>query len=580
MGSDSTDSKRILLVDDDVLVLKSLSRALKAKGYEVVSAQSGEDALTICSREKIDLIICDIRMPEMSGRETLHKIRHECYVSVPAIMITGYAGNEDLRKSDDLGIIAFLYKPFDIQDLLQRVDSYSQGVPGHARAYSRVTVSLPLTVKYGTPQENELHCQTKTLSEEGLSFYAPQEISPDTNIEVSVDFQGCILVLAGRIVWNSKVKKESQWHHGVQFLQIDQAQRKTLQTTISAQKEISQRFIAVTQKLKNNLARVQKECGAFDRSEPSAEDTGKFVVSQKQKIFPEVSKAFYEIWDIVHGFDQDKYVMYQDYFREEILPFLGYPQINKRIYYKPIGYAGDFLVMEYIYNYNGQENFLGDSSFEKLVNHFTCNIPVTNANIVRKNYLKQKIKDAAQRNNSAKVLSVGSGSGRELVELLEEQSLPAGLCFTALDLEPLALDFLKEQVFGVAREKREIVHVEFINMDIIALIRQKNNSELLQENDLVYVSGVYDYLHDRIARLLLQKLFELVRPGGQLVVCNISSEKQFLRAYYEFLGGWDMIYRNREKMMSWVEELPGVKSAVFEEESDENRYHFLSIKKE
>ncbi len=117
--------KKILLIDDEELVIKSLLRLLSVEGYEVVVAKSGVEATEKVKQADFDLIISDVRMPGLNGIETIEQIRD--YLkrlnkkTIPEILITGYADIDKYEKAMDLKVVDYLYKPFDISDLLSLV---------------------------------------------------------------------------------------------------------------------------------------------------------------------------------------------------------------------------------------------------------------------------------------------------------------------------------------------------------------------------------------------------------------------------------------------------------------------------
>jgi 3-oxoacyl-[acyl-carrier-protein] synthase II len=115
--------KSILLVDDDILVLNSLEKIFKKEGYSIATAKSGKEALDKIGQLDFDLVIIDIRMPELDGIETvgrIKEIRSNAGKSViPIIFITGYSDIEAIEKANALGEVVL--KPFDLEDLLSRV---------------------------------------------------------------------------------------------------------------------------------------------------------------------------------------------------------------------------------------------------------------------------------------------------------------------------------------------------------------------------------------------------------------------------------------------------------------------------
>lgn len=120
--------KRILLIEDDQLVAKAIARLLKAHGYNLELAYSGEEAVEKAknSSEAFGLIITDIRMPGIDGIETLKRIRQLyrelSFPSASEIVITGYTDGKPEAEAQNLGITDFLYKPFVTADFMLAVE--------------------------------------------------------------------------------------------------------------------------------------------------------------------------------------------------------------------------------------------------------------------------------------------------------------------------------------------------------------------------------------------------------------------------------------------------------------------------
>ena len=111
--------KRILIVDDDAMNLKRTQMILK-KEYNVLLAESGNEALLKLRNEKIDLILLDIAMPVMDGLETFKRMK-EASIDIPVIFLTASGYEEDVRTAISLGAVNYLKKPFRPQELLKRV---------------------------------------------------------------------------------------------------------------------------------------------------------------------------------------------------------------------------------------------------------------------------------------------------------------------------------------------------------------------------------------------------------------------------------------------------------------------------
>lgn len=101
---------RILIAEDNDLVSLTLEEQLRGLGYDVVGiARSGSEAVSMALRLRPDLIIMDIRMPEMDGTEAATRIHDQ--MAVPIIMLTAYADRETIRRAEAAGALAYLVKP-------------------------------------------------------------------------------------------------------------------------------------------------------------------------------------------------------------------------------------------------------------------------------------------------------------------------------------------------------------------------------------------------------------------------------------------------------------------------------------
>lgn len=110
---------RVLVVDDEIEILRVLQRNLLGHGYEVFTAQSGEDALDAIIRHRPDLILLDLGLPGMSGLEVCRRVRAES--SLPIIVLSVKDAERDKVMALDLGADDYVPKPFGIDEVLARI---------------------------------------------------------------------------------------------------------------------------------------------------------------------------------------------------------------------------------------------------------------------------------------------------------------------------------------------------------------------------------------------------------------------------------------------------------------------------
>lgn len=120
--------KRILAVDDNSISLATIEQALK-RDHEVITINSGGRALQYLKRERPDLILLDIQMASKDGIETLREIRGmERCADIPVIMLTSKQDKAAVIESSKLGIYDYVLKPFDADDLQERIRRVFQKV--------------------------------------------------------------------------------------------------------------------------------------------------------------------------------------------------------------------------------------------------------------------------------------------------------------------------------------------------------------------------------------------------------------------------------------------------------------------
>ena len=114
---------KVLVVDDEAIVLKSCRMVLEAEGCEVIAAASVNEALAILEQQVPELLLIDVKMPIHDGMYLMRRAK-EKRPGVPIIVMSGYATSETIKEAEDLGAATFLPKPFtpdELADTIKRV---------------------------------------------------------------------------------------------------------------------------------------------------------------------------------------------------------------------------------------------------------------------------------------------------------------------------------------------------------------------------------------------------------------------------------------------------------------------------
>lgn len=113
----------ILVVDDDALIRELADVTLSQAGFHVISAASGETALQVIGRTRIDLMLLDIHMPRMDGLAVLDAAVRRHGARMPIVMMTADSGADKVREARRMGCVGYVVKPFAPQSLCARVQA-------------------------------------------------------------------------------------------------------------------------------------------------------------------------------------------------------------------------------------------------------------------------------------------------------------------------------------------------------------------------------------------------------------------------------------------------------------------------
>ncbi len=117
------ESKTILIVDDDPVLLLLARDNLRYSGFQVLEATTGRQCIETCIQKKPDLIVLDVRMPGMDGWETCTQLKNNPLTrDIPVIFLTASAQEQDIGRGLKLGAIKFITKPFHPMDLVKAVE--------------------------------------------------------------------------------------------------------------------------------------------------------------------------------------------------------------------------------------------------------------------------------------------------------------------------------------------------------------------------------------------------------------------------------------------------------------------------
>ena len=162
--------KRVLVVDDDPVIGESFDRVLTPRGYAVIHAANGEQALERLAAEDYDLVYTDIKMPGLSGIEVARRVRAS-RPWLPVVIVTGYGSAENQARAKEIGVAAFLDKPLTPEMIERATAQFTSEAPAPTQVLEMPQAPAPAEepAVAATPRHGALAFAKNV----GLFFAAP-----------------------------------------------------------------------------------------------------------------------------------------------------------------------------------------------------------------------------------------------------------------------------------------------------------------------------------------------------------------------------------------------------------------------
>lgn len=252
---------------------------------------------------------------------------------------------------------------------------------------------------------------------------------------------------------------------------------------------------------------------------------------------------------MLYGLDQYRRQVSSGHWKDVAIPYLRQQNFyavaqedpfSRRSTLKPRGYAGDALLLDFLYKEDliGEELVNCSPAGQALCNYWT-NSPAARAVRNRRTYLSRQLIRTIRRNPGARILVLAAGHFREGEILMDTGALSVA-SVTCLDQDPESCAVVAQRYAGV---------VDVQNKSISHALRLKAGPY-----DLIYAAGLYDYLSEEFARKLNRQLTELLVRGGRLIVPNFLRSAPN-RASMELLQDWSLIYRDRVEIIDLLPKL-------------------------
>jgi extracellular factor (EF) 3-hydroxypalmitic acid methyl ester biosynthesis protein len=277
------------------------------------------------------------------------------------------------------------------------------------------------------------------------------------------------------------------------------------------------------------------------------------VASEGGRLLAFLDQKDRELDALVAGFTKEEHERHGFYLRRMAWHFILGSDIHRRTNLKPRGYAGDAEMMRLIYEHRSA----GHHAFDRLLHQHAVSKPSAEAVRARRGLIAGQLRDVdAALGHPAlfRFLSVASGPAFELRDIYTSAADASRLECTLLDQDPQALEAARGSIAAVEAEHGPI-RTTAVAESVRTMLRDRGLGERLGRFHYVYSMGLFDYLTPPVARVVLARLFDLLAPGGALVVGNFHVANRS-RVYMDYWMDWPLYYRSEATFLALAEGLP------------------------
>jgi extracellular factor (EF) 3-hydroxypalmitic acid methyl ester biosynthesis protein len=281
--------------------------------------------------------------------------------------------------------------------------------------------------------------------------------------------------------------------------------------------------------------------------------------------------------EIIYAQPPEMRAAHQDFVRRHWQKlFLGSP-FGHRTFHKPLGYAGDYEMMNMIHR-NQPE---GNSLYEKLIHLLLVSQWPAKSVRNRIAHLRENILNETARvsrmGQTTRILNIGCGPAREVQDFLKETHLSNRAEFTLVDFNEETLLHTGGKLAETKEKFARRTPIQTRQLSVYELLKNTRRNDLGAEKyDFIYCAGLFDYLAPDTCRSLVNLWYDSLSPGGLLLIANMNDTKPF-RNFIEFILDWQLIYRGSAEILSFAPEHCRDMARVIQEPTSVNL--FLHIRK-
>lgn len=265
---------------------------------------------------------------------------------------------------------------------------------------------------------------------------------------------------------------------------------------------------------------------------------------------PMCSMLFEKFESVAQTIQPESLPAHQTYARRQLHPLVSGSPFFYRCFAKPLGYAGDYEMVNMMLR-NPCE---GRTLFDKVLNLWFLDQPPVVAHRNRIDYLVDQLMQftarACGQNKKTRILTVGCGPAQEIQQFLAEQHISNQTDVTLLDFNEETLRYTGAILADLKAKNSRQTTLRYIKKSVHQLLKESGRAAEIPTNaqyDLVYCAGLFDYLSEQVCRRLMDIMYRWVSPGGLLIATNVTTHNPS-RGWMEHVTDWHLIYRDARQM--------------------------------
>tara|TARA_R100000027_G_scaffold7932_4_gene6003 strand:- start:26269 stop:27567 length:1299 start_codon:yes stop_codon:yes gene_type:complete len=321
--------------------------------------------------------------------------------------------------------------------------------------------------------------------------------------------------------------------------------------------DLSPEYQLIVNKMGNFFAEISRwieevEVALLEDIHQTTIDEEEFHTSVSGAVSNKIGGFLQAFEQVARKIPQEEVPLYKAFARRELHPFILCAPFAHRTFTKPLGYAGDYEMVNMMLQESPSR---GNSTYARIFHDLQTNAAACTAHRNRIDFLEARLTEEAERVQDSmricNILNVGCGPAVEVQRFIRNSDSCEECSFTLMDFNEETLQYTSSRIDESVKVSGRQPAINFVQRSIDELLKDVHDEkeEIVPTYDVVYCAGLFDYFPDNVCRNLVSLYYRWVKPGGLLVVTNVTPRNPD-RCTMEHLLEWYLIYRDEETMKS------------------------------